>query len=395
MKKKKLEIRKETAHPKLDRAQYDALVAELSKPERLAHEAGRLIERLRDERELFEIRFEPEALGAAALAAGAGTAKEQAARAAEGLVTDALREALLARLDRLAKRGGALQELLPYRVGRFLLEAEMGGKVAPGKSALWIGVLQVSALEAPLELYARGRPPAELRAEAAAARARPGFERFLAEDARAVAIRGLLAGADLEAMLIHFSLGFARAAELVLPFEAALHGPVEAARAARRRQALVGIGRGESRAQESMRVIAGAVEKDRARATEAYRALLLDLWDEARGAAAPARPAAGPREEERIFAALLGLEALEPARNLPLLAAYEAAGPHAAEEAEPWAQPLLHAILARPLDTSGYRAYAQGLAASGNAERARTFARAALDALGEDAGLRAVAGPAS
>src|SRR5437867_1564691 len=133
--------------PTVDRATYEALVQDLATPERLAREAGRLIERLRDEPLLVAVRFEADALGGAA---------------------------------------------------------------------------------------------------------REGLERFLSDDARAQAIGKLVREADLESTLIHISLGFEEAREIALPLEAALHGPIEAAKAAKRRQALVGVGRTAPRAEESM-----------------------------------------------------------------------------------------------------------------------------------------------
>lgn len=395
MKKKQARIERDGGRrPKVDKEAYDRLVAEISRPERLAEEVRRLAERLRDEAELLDLRFDPDALARAAaeVAAGKpeGDPKDLAAETIARLATADLRERALETLDRLARRSAELAAILPYRVGGFLLGAEREGTLAPRKNAVWIAVLQASALDAPVALHVRERlaeDAAALRTDLAAGGARARFERFLADDARARAIaRVLPPAADFEAILIHLLLGLEGARELALPLEAALSGPIEAARAARRQQALVGIGAPAGREAESMKVLQAALAKDAARAIPAFREALLERWDEA------ARPPAAARAI-RVFAALLALEMLPPERNLPLLAAYEAAGPRAVEEATAAERPLLHAILARPLDKAGYRAYTAWLAGEGGEPaRAKAFARAALDALGEDPDLAAIAG---
>ncbi|HVY62955.1 MAG TPA: hypothetical protein VHF22_14960, partial [Planctomycetota bacterium] len=92
-----------------------------------------------------------------------------------------------------------------------------------------------------------------------------------------------------------------------------------------------------------------------------------------------------------LLAVLVALEALPASRNVPLMAAYEAAAPRAMEEdGEPEAKRLLHMVLGRPLDAGGYKAYAEWLKANGRAAEAKDFAAAAATAFPDDADLKAL-----
>lgn len=372
MKKKTSKIVKNRERPKMDRAELDALVKELSRPERLAREADKLLRRIRDDPALAALRFDAAALLAAAAAEGATPAS-----VADALVADDARARARATLEARAKEGGQLDEILPYRVGVFLLDAEGEKKRPPSQNPFWLGVLSASALELPVALYLGARDGAEVAAEAAEGRAGPPFKAFLDADPRIATLRKVVPQIDLESLLIAAMLAFgAEAHEIALPLHAALKGPIEAARAARRRQALAGVGSPASAQAEHARTLMAAVEKDKERAVPAYRREVLDRFAEAAREGATARLG-------RLLSIIVALEELPPSKNVPLMAAYEAAGARALEEAEEWERPLLEAILRRPLEPAGYREYARKLLASDPA-RGKAFAEAAVAAFPDD-----------
>jgi len=160
-------------------------------------------------------------------------------------------------------------------------------------------------------------------------------------------------------------------------------------KAARRRQTLAGIGQAADPHAEQARILTLAVEKDAARAVPAYRREIASRLEEALAeASAPATAEAGKRRFAALFAMAATLELLPPARNVPLIAAYEAAAPRAIDEASAEEQPLLKAILFKPIDAAPYRAYAKHLAGI-DAARAQAFTDAALVAFPGDAEIEA------
>jgi hypothetical protein len=405
MKKKTAKIEKQTSRPKLDKRDVEALVKELARPERLAREAERLLRRLRDEPALMRIRFAPEALVAAAREAAppppppekpekpdaAAPREEFAARIADRFVTEEVRSNAIQILESQANAGGKLEDILPYRVGIHLLEAEREKERPPSQNPFWISVATATALELPLTLYLRARPAADLAGEAREGRAAPAFQDFIAKDEGLRSLKKALPLLDLEAILIHAMIGFEEAHEIALPLAAALSGPIESAKAARRRQLLAGVGSAAPPEAEQAKVLMSAIEKDKDRAVPAYREDLLRRFAEAsREVESPETAALGERRRRSLFAVLVSLETLPASRNVPLMAAYEQAAPRAFEEAEEWEKPLLHAIFGRPLDAAGYRAYARRLLES-DKPRARALAEGALAAFPGDAELEAVA----
>ncbi|HVY62323.1 MAG TPA: hypothetical protein VHF22_11755, partial [Planctomycetota bacterium] len=241
MKKKTSKITHGGKHvPKLDREQVEALVQELARPERLAREAERLLRKLRDDRAVMGIRFAADALVKAAGEAEGADAQAFAADLTNRLVTDEVREGARRALDAAARAGGKLDEILPYRVGVHLIEAESEKKRPAGQNPFWLGVLSASAHDLPLALYLDSRPLEEIAAEAERGAAQRAFQAFLEGDERVQVVRRATPKLDLESVLLHAMLGFLEAAEIALPLHAALRGPIEAARAARRRQALAG-----------------------------------------------------------------------------------------------------------------------------------------------------------
>jgi hypothetical protein len=395
MKKKSSKITHGGKHvPKLDKQQVEALVQELARPERLAREAERLLRRLRDDRALMGIRFAPEALVKAAQEAEGADAQAVAAAIADRLVTPEFRDAAQRTLEARARAGGKLDEILPYRVGVHLLDAESEKKRPPGQNPFWLGVLSASAHELPLALYLESRPLEELEAEAARGAVAAGFRAFLEGDARVQAVRRAAPKLDLESTLLHAMLGFLEAHEIALPLHAALRGPIEAARAARRRQTLAGVGSAGPREEEQAKTLMAAVEKDKDRAVPAYREELLERFREAAAQSRAAETAVPARRRlAALLAALVALEALPVTRHVPLMAAYEAAAPRAIDESgEGDERRLLHMVLGRPLDAAGYKTYAAWLRDNGRAAEAKAFAAAAATAFPEDPELPALAG---
>lgn len=378
MKKKTAKIVKEPARPKVDRARAEAMIRELARPERLAQEAEKLLRRLRDDPALAKIRFDGEKLLAALDEHGSLEGL------ADALVTEDVRAHARIVLEERASTGGRIEDLLPYRVGMHLLEAEAGAKRPASKNPFWAAVAIATAHEMPLSLYVAARPAAELLEEARAGRVAEGFKAFLETDERMAALKKALHQLDLESILLHAMLAFDEGAEIALPLEATLAGPIEAAKSAKRRQALAGIGMSGPIGAEQAKVLMTAVEKDRDRAVPAYRAELLARFEEA------ARDA-DPRRTRTLLAMLVALETMPPSRNVPLMGAYEQAAAQAADEADGPEKPLVHGILGRPLDPAGYRAYAEHLAKTDPA-RAKAFAAAALAQFPDDAGLKEASG---
>jgi hypothetical protein len=390
VKKKTAKIEKERARPKLDRAQLDALVKELSRPERLAQEVGKLVRLIRSDRRLLGLRFAPAALAAAA------TELAGAEKGADGLLDRLVTEdfALETRrvLESCARETAKLEDLLPFRVGLHMLEAAREKGRPASQNPVYAGILSASAFDMPIALALEGRPADEVVREAREGRAGESLRRFFEEDARVRALRDCVGGFDIEAVCIHAQLGFTEGHEIALPLEAALMGPIEARRAGLRRRALAGIGAVQTPADEQARILAAALERDAERAIPAFRReLVARLEEAAREAASAATAARGERRFASIWALCANLELLPPTRVIPLIAAYETAAPRAIEEADPASAPLLKALFVNPLDPAPYGAYARHLAASAP-ERARAFAAAALAAFPGDAALSAVKG---
>jgi hypothetical protein len=361
------------------------IASALAKPERAVREFGRLIDRFVEEPALCGLRFPAGALAEAALALDPAAPNEKrAADLIERLLTAEFRGRARETFSDLTRRGRGIDDAGPYVIGGALID---GGHVA-----IWEVLLVISAIDALLELYVRGRlasaeGAAALRAELAAGAARAPFERFLAEDPRARALRAIAEEPPIERTLGQFMPAFSEADEIAIPIEAALRGPIESAKAARRRQALADLPGGATPEAEELAVLGRALAKDRERAVAAFRADLLERWDEA--VTEPPPSGAGATRAERIFAALAALEVLPPERHPLLVAAYAGAPARAAEGATGSERAHLDAIFARPLDPEGYRLYAAALLARGAPARAASFARAAIAALGEDEHLRA------
>jgi hypothetical protein len=373
VKKKSAKIVKNVARPKVDRATAERLVNELANPKRLAQEAEKLLRHLRNDPAMARIRFDADAL-LAALAQ-----HDTVEQLADALVTDDVRAFARVILEERASQGGKIEEILPYRVGMHLLETEAQAKRPAGKNPFWAAVAYATAHELPVTFYLASRAIAEITAEARDGRVAAAFAAFLVSDPRVAALKKAVHMLDLESILLHAMLAFDEGAEIALPLEATLAGPIEAAKSTRRRQALAGIGMSDPLGAEQAKVLMLAVEKDRDRAIPAYRAELLERFEEA------ARDA-DARRLRTIFALLVSLEVLPASRNVPLMGAYEQAAPRAVDEAEGEEKALVHAVLARPMDVAGYRAYAAWLAKTDPA-RCIGFVAAALAHFPDDAGL--------
>jgi len=388
VKKKTAKIEKERARPKIGQAEVDALVRELSKPERIAREAEKLIRGVRSDPRLRSLRFAPEALVAAV--AEHGAAEKPVEAITNALATPEMLESVRRTLDAVAKSAGKLEEILPFRVGVHMLDAAGEKGRPPAQNPLWSAILSATAYDLPIALYVATRGVADLEKEAILGRAASSFQTFYEADERLRAMRKALPGIELETVLIHAQLGFEEAHEIALPLEAALMGPIEAAKASRRRMTLAGIGAPAANDAEQAKILSLAIERDKERAVPAYRRELTQrLQEAARDAAAPATKEAGLRRFASLWAMLATLELLPPTKNIPLIAAYEQAAPRAIDEASPEDQPLVKGVLFKPLDPAPYRALGRRLLETDKG-RARAFAEAALAAFPGDAELESV-----
>jgi hypothetical protein len=285
----------------------------------------------------------------------------------------------------------------PYFVGVTLTSEEI--ETRPGQNPLWAEIARLSALEAPIFLWldaelTRDQPQAQGSRETFLEAARGGqlhvrLKRWLKETTTLTDLAYVISDLTVETLLVELNLGFHEAAEVAIPLDSALHGPIESARAARRRHALLGVTSGSHREAEAARTLHKAITRDRALAIPAYRSALVERLEAAlRECASP--PAgdrlhldARRRRVSALTAALLATEVLPPARNFPLHVVYEAAATHAIKRAGPEERSRLEKVLRRPLSRDDHESYAAWLDEAGFAERATSWRQAASTALGD------------